>query len=143
MTDIEISELLPQQHPFIMVDRLLYYDPVFTRTILEVRRDNILNENGFLSEAGLIENMAQTCAARMGYINKILQNGKIKTGYIGAIKDLQIYQLPVIGACISTEIEVLTEVLSLTLVKASVKQDDLLLCQCEMKIALIDTKDEE
>ena len=38
---VDVHKLLPQQEPFVMIDRLVHYDPVRTVTALEVRPDNI------------------------------------------------------------------------------------------------------
>ncbi|MDR2814115.1 MAG: pseudouridylate synthase, partial [Prevotellaceae bacterium] len=62
--DVSILELLPQRPPFVMVDTLLYCDREVTVTSLLVRDGNIFCDNGRLTEAGVIENIAQTCAAR-------------------------------------------------------------------------------
>jgi hypothetical protein len=69
LLDISVNELLPQQPPFVMVDGLLHFDKVKTITRLLVKSDNIFVENGEFSASGVIENIAQTCAVRMGYIN--------------------------------------------------------------------------
>ena len=81
--DITLRELIPQRPPFVMIDRLLSCDQVVTVTELEVRDDNVFVLDGHFSTEGLMENIAQTCAARMGYIN--LSHGKkVKIGVIGA-----------------------------------------------------------
>ncbi len=136
--EIDILELLPQRPPFILVDTLVHCDPVVTQTELVVRRDNILFADGVLSEAGVIENIAQTCAARMGYINLYLLRQEVKTGFIGAMKNLVIHRLPAEGAMIATRIEVLSEVGNMTLVRAESRVGADPLADCEMKIAIVD-----
>ena len=41
---IDVRTLLPQQPPFIMIDKLVHYDEVLTTTTFEVRSDNIFIE---------------------------------------------------------------------------------------------------
>lgn len=65
LNQIDIHELLPQQEPFVMIDRLVYCDKTVTLAETEIRNDDIFVENGHLSASGLIENIAQTCAARI------------------------------------------------------------------------------
>ena len=78
--DITLYELLPQRPPFVMIDRLISSDATFTVTQLQVRADNLFFAEGRLTASGLVENIAQTCAARMGYIN--LNSGKtVKIGH--------------------------------------------------------------
>jgi predicted hotdog family 3-hydroxylacyl-ACP dehydratase len=133
--DIPVKTLLPQQPPFIMVDRLMYCDESITDTELTVRNDNIFYERNILREPGIIENIAQTCAARIGYLNR-LNSEEVRVGVIGAIKDLHIYSNPKEGDTLSTRIVVLNEVMGVTLVKATVMTNGELIAECEMKIAV-------
>ena len=137
-SEINISELIPQQSPFILVDKLLYCDLETTKTALIVREDNIFFDNGMLSESGLMENIAQTCAARMGYINKYIHSDKVKLGFIGSIKNLVIEELPKAGDELMTTIDVVSEVFTITLVNAKVEVREKLIASCEMKISLTD-----
>ena len=61
--DIALKELIPQRPPFVMIDRLVSSDKVYSVTELEVRPDNLFVDNGRMTAAGLVENIAQTCAA--------------------------------------------------------------------------------
>jgi len=133
--EIDVRSLLPQQPPFVMVDSLLHCDPVFTSTDLAIAADNIFVSDGKLTESGMIENIAQTCAARMGYIHRMLQGSEVKTGFIGAIRNLNIYFLPQVGDVLKTEIEVKSEVFNITLVEAKVTVNNILAAECEMKIS--------
>ena len=68
---IDILDLLPQRPPFVLIDRLVHFDEHRTVTRFTVPEGHLFCEEGCLQAAGLIENIAQTCAARMGYINLI------------------------------------------------------------------------
>ena len=123
-----------------MIDRLVSSDAVFSVTELEVRPDNLFVDNGRMTAAGLVENIAH--AARIGYIN--LNSGEtVKIGVIGSISNLNIARTPKVGEHLVTTIKLLEEVFQVTLVEAIVKSDDEVLAQCNMKIALtdIDSKD--
>jgi predicted hotdog family 3-hydroxylacyl-ACP dehydratase len=136
--EIDILSLLPQQPPFVMVDKLLFCDRETTTTALTVHKDNIFVENNQLTEAGIMENIAQTCAVRMGYINKYIHSDKVKLGFIGAIKNLVIEELPKTGDELKTTIDVVSEVFNITLVNAKVEINEKLIASCEMKISLSD-----
>ena len=136
--DIDILTLLPQRPPFIMIDKLLSCDKIITKTRFLVRKDNIFIKQGRLTSSGLIENIAQTCAARMGYINQYIYKENIKLGFIGSIKNLQISRTPNIGETLETTIEVEEEVFQMTLVNATIKINDEVIVTSEMKIALSD-----
>lgn len=134
--EYDILTLIPQRPPMVMVDRLLHCDTVVTETELTVSKDNIMVEDGRMSAIGLIENVAQTCAARMGYIN--LTNGKeVRVGVIGALRDMTIHSLPEVGSTIKTRIEVSDEVFGMTLAQAESRCGDMLLCSGTIKIALL------
>lgn len=134
--EYDILTLIPQRPPMVMVDRLLHCDTVVTETELTVSKDNIMVEDGRMSAIGLIENVAQTCAARMGYIN--LTSGKeVRVGVIGALRDMTIHSLPEVGSTIKTHIEVSDEVFGMTLAQAESRCGDMLLCSGTIKIALL------
>lgn len=140
--DIRLNELLPQRPPFVMIDRLLSSDPVYSVTELEVRDDNIFVEDERLTASGLIENIAQTCAARIGYIN--LNNGStVKIGVIGSISNLTVTRTPKVGERLTTTIQLLEEMFNVTMVHASIMIGDEEIVSANMKIALtdIDSKD--
>ena len=138
MKQIDIKTLLPQQPPFIAVDRMIHFDTATTITAFKIVDNSIFVDDGFFTEAGIMENIAQTCAARMGYINKHLQSGKVKIGFIGSIKNLVIEELPRVGDELITTIEVFSEIFAITLVNAKVEIADKLIASCEMKIAITD-----
>jgi len=140
--DIPLNELIPQRPPFVMIDRLLSSDTVYSVTELEVRNDNIFVEDERLTASGLIENIAQTCAARIGYIN--LNNGDtVKIGVIGSISNLNVTRTPKVGEKLTTTIQLLEEVFNVTMVLASIKIGEEEIVSANMKIALtdIDSKD--
>ena len=139
LKSIDIHELLPQQEPFVMIDRLVYFDMTKTVTETFIGTDRLFVENGCLSASGLVENIAQTCAARIGYVNKYIYKKGIQIGFIGAVRNLQIDCLPKVGDMITTEVDVLEEVFGMILATAVVKIGDSILVTTEMKIAIKNT----
>ncbi len=137
LEEIDILELIPQRQPMLMIDKLTSFDKIITATKLTVREDNIFFEDGKFYEAGIIENFAQTCAARMGYINKFLNNQEVRLGFIGAIKNLNIHFFPELGDEIETTIEVMNEYFNITLVNAKSVCHGKVIAECEMKISLV------
>ncbi|WP_024989411.1 pseudouridylate synthase [Segatella albensis] len=133
---IDIHELLPQQEPFVMVDKLTYFDEKKTSTTFLVREDNLFVEDGQLNACALAENIAQTCAARLGYVNKYILKRAIQIGFIGAIKNMEVIETPKVGELLDTSIDVIEQVMELTLVNATAKVGDRLIASAEMKIAL-------
>jgi predicted hotdog family 3-hydroxylacyl-ACP dehydratase len=125
--------VIPQRPPFVMIDQLLRCDDISSTTALCVREDNVLINNGELSEAGLVENIAQTAAAGVGYLASQTSQ-PILTGYIGAIKNLEVFNLPKVGEFIETEVAVKNHIFDVTIISGSVTLRGELIAKCEMKI---------
>lgn len=132
---IPLQDLIPQRAPFLMIDCLTGFNHVDTETELAIKEDNIFFADGTLSAFGLIENIAQTCAARIGYIN-LISNTPVKIGFIGAVRGMHIRRTPRAGEVLRTSITVKEEVFRMTLVDACIKSGDEILAEAEMKIAL-------
>lgn len=135
LRSIDIHTLLPQQEPFVMVGTLTHFEMTKMVTELVIPEDNIFVNDGKFSASGLIENMAQTCAARIGYVNKYILMKSIQLGYIGAIRNMQVNELPKVGDKIVTTVNIREEVFGMLLADATVMCGDKLLVSTEMKIA--------
>ncbi|MBS1947461.1 MAG: 3-hydroxyacyl-ACP dehydratase [Bacteroidetes bacterium] len=116
-----------------MVDKLTGCDEKSATSVFFIAGENILVEKGTLSEAGLIENIAQTAAARAGYIAKE-GNSHPQIGYIGDVKNLEIKALPEINKTIKTEISIKNQIFDITIIEGRVTCGPMVLAQCEMKI---------
>lgn len=132
---IPITDLIPQRPPFVMVDKVLSCDHTIAVTAFTVREDNIFLDDMKLSPAGIIENMAQSCAARMGCISR-LGSKPIKIGFIGDIRDCHILRQPDCHEVLTTHVEVIEEVFNLTLASVETKIADETIASARMKIAL-------
>jgi len=137
-SQVDVLDIIPQKPPFVMVDNLLHCDPQTTKTILTVREDNIFVINGVLAEAGLIENIAQTCAARAGNVGNGKGDNGVKIGFIGAIRNLEMVRLPKLGETLVTQVDTVQEVFQTTLVNATVSVGDEIIASGEMKISMTD-----
>ena len=133
--DINVLELLPQRPPFVMVDELTDYSETQSSCALTVRSDNVFLEGGCLQAAGLVEHIAQTCAARLGYYNKYVLKTGVRLGFIGEVKDLDIVRLPREGETIKTTIVVMQEIFDVTLVAAEVRVGTETIATTRLKIA--------
>lgn len=133
--DIPILELLPQRPPFVMVDHLTAYSETQSSCCLTIRPDNIFLEKGYLAPSGIIEHIAQTCAARLGYYNCYILKTGVRLGFIGEVKDLNILRLPREGETIETTIMVMQEIFDVTLVTAEVRVGTEVIVTTRLKIA--------
>ena len=128
-----ILSFIPQRAPFVMVDELVSSDEQTGRTIFQIREDNLFLKKGILTEPALVENIAQTAAARMGYIcNR--ENKPVPIGYIAAVQNLLIKGLPKTGDVLETEIVIKNQVMNVTIVTGVSKVNNTMIASCEMKI---------
>ncbi len=130
-----ILDLIPQKFPFVMVDKL--YDFTENQIIsgLTITNDNIFTSNGFFNAPGLIENMAQTVAMHKGY-TYYLKNESAPVGYIGAIKKAEILEMPKVGQELRTTVNILHDIMGVTLVEATIFCENRLIAQSEIKTVL-------
>lgn len=133
---IDVHTLLPQQEPFVMIGALEHFDMKHVVTSTKVSSDNIFVESSKMMPTGLIENIAQTCAARIGYINRYILKKGIQIGFIGSVRNLQIHDLPAVDDVIYTEVDIQEEVFGMILVTAVVRTSDDVCVTAELKIAV-------
>jgi len=129
----DITAFIPQRTPIVMISGILSAEGKMVRSGFHISPDNIFVQDGVLTPPGLMENIAQTAAARAGWLAS-QESKPISLGYIGAVKDLEIFELPPVGAFIETVAEIGQQVFNATMVTGQVMLDGKLIAQCEMKI---------
>jgi predicted hotdog family 3-hydroxylacyl-ACP dehydratase len=127
------AEFIPQETPFVLVDKLLYADQKTSRCSFRIPKGHLFTDDGFYSTSGLIESMAQTAAAGTGYLSR-KKNQPPPLGYIGAVQKLEVFDWPPVQSEITMTINLLTNILQVSLVSGTVQSGDRLLASCEMKI---------
>ena len=140
--DVDVLTLIPQRPPFVMISKLLSVENHAVCAELLIGKGNILSANGTFTEAGIIEHIAQTCAAGMGYANIHIYNNTIKIGFLSAIRNLNITRLPKVGETLHTQISLLEHVMGMTLIKSEVKINDEIIAEGEIKIFITDIDNE-
>lgn len=130
-----VGNLIPQKFPFVMVDKVLAFEENFITSGFTVEETNIFTDKGTFQEAGLIEHMAQSVALYTGY-QFYLKNEPAPTGYIGAIKSIEIFELPKINDNLTTKVNVLHEFSGVTLVDISVLLNNVEIASGQMKTVL-------
>lgn len=131
-----IEALIPQRAPMIMIDVFYgFLGDEASYSGLTVSSENIFCQNDKLRESGIIEHIAQSAAARVGFIYS--EKGEpIPLGFIGSVDKLKIYKLPVVGDIMVTRINVVQEVGDLSLISALTMVDGQKIAECRMKIFL-------
>ena len=134
--EIAIGGILPQREPFLFVDRLESYDDRETVTSFTVPAEHLLVEDGHLTASGILENMAQSSAARIGYLCKYILHVPVRIGYIGAIRKFRVHRLPVVGETLTTTILFREDVFGITLTDAVVRVGEETIAEASLKTAL-------
>ena len=134
--EIPVSEILPQRDPFVFVDRLERYDERETVTSFTVPAEHLLVEDGHLTASGILENMAQSSAARIGYQCKYILHVPVRIGYIGAIRKFRVHRLPAVGETLSTTIVLREDVFGISLADAVVRVGEETIAEASLKTAI-------
>lgn len=134
LRNIDVHDILPQREPFIVIDKLVYIDDTHTKTEFTLTESCILASQGVFISEGLIEIVAQTCAARIGYISKYVLHKRVGIGYIGAIRSLSQYSIPVLGDKLVCSIEILDQVFNISRAIATILCNDKVVFSTEIKV---------
>lgn len=131
--ETDILSLIPQREPMVMVSGLLSADEKGISTYLQLEENNIFIQDGYFRENGLIENIAQSAAAMNGY-RAMIEGEPVKNGYIGGIKNLEIFALPKTGQQLITRVIETNNVMGASIIEGEVYCDKQLITKCEMKV---------
>lgn len=116
-----------------MVAKLISSDEHITRSSFLIEGNNVFVKNNIFQEGGLLENMAQTAALRAGYTAKA-ENKPVAVGYIGAVNDFEIFDLPKVNDELITEIAVENQIFDVTVISGKIWCKDNLVAKCGMKL---------
>lgn len=127
--------LIPQKEPIVLVDRLLDSNEEYSVSDFLIRKDCVFVENGRFVSAGLLENIAQTCALRIGYLNR---GQKVRIGVVGAVKNFSVVRFPSVGETLTTTVKEVLYVDPALVVSAETCVGNESVATCEMKVFLTD-----
>lgn len=128
-----ILDFLPHRTPFVMIDNIALDDGGKAHSSFLIEEGNALMHEGFFSESGLVENMAQTAGAATG-LQAQFEHRPPSLGYIGALKNLEVFSLPKAGKMLQTEVIFVHQVMNAMMVEGTVRCEDQVLATCELKI---------
>lgn len=138
LRSIDVHTLLPQQEPFVMIGTLVGFDASTVVTETTIKEDNLLADDGLFTTAGMTENIAQTCAARIGYYNKYILRKGVQIGVIGAVRKMHVAGHPRVGDTIRTTVSVVQELLGMTLADATITLNGNVIVTAQIKLAVKD-----
>ena len=117
-----VENLIPQEAPFVMVDKLLHFEENKVVAGLSLTSENIFVNNN-------------TVALYTGY-QFYLKKEQAPVGYIGAIKMAEVYELPEVADDLTTTVNVLHDIMGVTLVEAETTCNGKIIARSEMKTVL-------
>jgi len=137
----DVLKFIPQRDPIVVVHGLETISDNTAITVFHVEEGHLFVRNGKLLEAGIMENIAQSCALSSGYrfaanITDASEAASPPIGFIGGLKNFIITDLPSVGSIIRTTVSVMHEVMGMQVVEASVQCGKHVIASCEMKIFL-------
>lgn len=133
---IDVHTVLPQQEPFVMIGTMTHFEMGTSTTETTISADNIFVDSGCFSPSGIMENIAQTCASRIGFYNKYILHKDVQVGFIGAVRDFEVNSLPKVGDIITTRVDIIEEIFGMTLASATVCCAGTVLATARIKLSV-------
>jgi len=135
MNNVEITKLILQRAPIIMVDELVKIDGDKAITCLTIRADNFfIDADGLLAETGLLEHIAQSASAVAGHRALAAGENTPPVGYIGEIKNFHCYRRPQIDDELHTTITMGIEIAGVTIITGEIFLSGDKVADTQMKI---------
>ena len=129
-------ELIPQRPPMVLVDRFEGIDAEGVSTTgYTVVPAGLFVAGGRMSECGIIEHMAQSAAARIGWCCRA-EGRPVPMGFIGAVSRLELHDLPRTGAHLRTRLRIVQEIGPLSRAEVRTEADGRPLAEGNLKIYL-------
>ncbi len=132
-TGEDILAYIPQRPPMVMIDTLVDTDGKISESRLTIKKNNLFCQDGYFKEPGLVENIAQTIAVGVGY-QTTLNKKETPLGFIAAVQNLKIFELPQVNSEIHTRVIVNHKVLNFTVVTGRILCKNRLITECDMKL---------
>lgn len=138
---INIHQFLPHRTPMLMADYILELTKEKVVTSFEVLEDNIFVHHNEFVEAGLIENLAQTCSSILG--QSFFENPEADTkviGFITNIKKIEVFSLPKVGDTIISRASLISMYENICNIYCETFHHDELLIKAEINLFIQEIK---
>lgn len=138
---INIHNFLPHREPMLMADYILELTKEKVVTSFEIKEDNIFVHDGEFVEAGLIENLAQTCSSILG--QSFFENPDADTkviGFITNIKKIELFALPKTGDKIISKASLISQYENICNIFCETFNNEQLLIRAEINLFIQEVK---
>ena len=138
---INIHHFLPHREPMLMVDYILELTQEKVETSFEISADNIFVHNNEFVEAGLVENLAQTCSSILGqsFFKGPHDDTKL-IGFITNIKKIELFALPKVGERIISKASLISQYENICNISCESFKNDELLIKAEINLFIQELK---
>ena len=130
-----IENLIPQKHPFVMVDKIYAFSETKMISGLKITHENIFFDGENFVESGIIEHMAQSVALHKGY-DCFLKNEIVPVGFIASLNNIAFFNLPKINDEIKTSVTILFDAGGMTSVEVITTLNENTIAKGELKTIL-------
>lgn len=128
-----LNRIIPQQKPFVMIDNLLNFDENSAITSLQVKENNLFFENNCFNENGMIENMAQSAAAFLGY-DTYIKGLDPNEGFIAQVKNYVVKKYAKLNETITTTVTYTNAIMNINIVQAKIVLNNETIAEAELRI---------
>ncbi len=138
---INIHNFLPHREPMLMTDYILELTKEKVVTSFDILENNIFVHNHEFIEAGLIENLAQTCSSILG--QSFFENPEADTkviGFITNIKKIEVFALPKVGDRIISKASLISQFENICQIFCETFNHDELLIRAEINLFIQEVK---
>jgi 3-hydroxyacyl-[acyl-carrier-protein] dehydratase len=138
---INIHNFLPHREPMLMADYILELTKEKVITSFEIKEDNVFVHNNEFAEAGLIENLAQTCSSILG--QSFFENPEADTkviGFITNIKKIEVFALPKVGDKIISKASLISQFENICNIFCETFNNEELLIRAEINLFIQEVK---
>ncbi|MCQ2285583.1 MAG: hydroxymyristoyl-ACP dehydratase [Bacteroidales bacterium] len=127
---MNVINLIPQKPPFVFVDDISDVEEMHFFSRFEVKADTPLLRNGAIAEAGIIEHVAQSMAAYIGFH----QQNEVEIGVVASVTKFVFHSLPPIGSVLHTEIIIENRIFAISQIYAKVFCNHSLIAEGNMRL---------
>ncbi|MBL4745654.1 MAG: ABC transporter permease [Flavobacteriaceae bacterium] len=138
---VDIKKFLPHRAPMIMIDEYFVIDKKTIGTYFTIKEGTIFVEKGQFSEAGLVENIAQSCSINVGqtyFGPEDKENNSDVIGFISSIKYIHIYKIPAVNDTLTSFATLLSRYdgddFSICTMKGEITCNEVKILDCELKL---------
>ncbi len=132
MNYIDVTTLIPQKEPYIMVEYITDISPDDVTTLYKIKENSPFVRDDKMQAAGLVENIAQSCAAHIGYYSP----DGIRIGLVGAVPSLEIIKAPRVDDILETTVKFTARAFQMSMAEAKIRCAGTLMAKGTIKLSL-------